>query len=159
MSKRFGRNQRRRAREEVASWKEQSRLKAGYLLTAHRQADELRAEMRQLEQRLDDAKAVLGKDHPVFAAGGYQHHRNPPALTFQHRLPTGQVANMVAFELEARPDDVKAQIHMHLYAGRERVGYAISQHALRNIPEHVLVRRITEEIIFMALAEIRRAKA
>ncbi|WP_313824066.1 hypothetical protein [Leclercia sp.] len=153
MSKRFGRNQRRRAREELAAATADSNWHQSR--ASHLQNELYATETRlgEIQRQLNVAKACLGDKHPAFPAGkfdaGFKPHPEDPFMMNPYRGQTDQ-ATVMRFATPRR-DDHKRAVHYVLYAGKERVAYAISDHALQNVPRDVLAFSMTQELVELLL--------
>lgn len=152
MSKRFGRNQRRRAREQVAKLQNENGL-----LTVG--ADLMEASLRKaanevhmLRRELSDAKLYLGENSPAFPPNqfdfGRKLYRDEP-----FSLPTRTGWNeAIAMQVVRRDsEDLRDQVHFLLFAGPEQWGYAITKRALASAPREVIAQHIVAVLVDMML--------
>lgn len=150
MSKRFGRNQKRRLVQELAQWKAGNRA---LVQTAGVQISEI----SRLESRLRAAEAVLGVDNPAFPANSMEAlgpTKFDPMATVTMR--NGSYAHPMTMKLDERPLDHREQAHIILTYKHQRWGYAITERALRLYPREVLARGIAEEFTHMVLDELNK---
>lgn len=160
MSKRFGRNQRRRAREELAA----SQALAGELAVKssfqEKSLNHAASRIRMLEQQLDNAKIVIGRHHPLFPAEqldlGFM-----PAPRDRFDVGTGprDITTMAAMSITANRDVVFNEVHFRLVHGDMVSAYAVSEHAMRTVPEAILCDAITRELVDFTINEYRKAKS
>lgn len=146
MSKRFGRNQRRRAREAL----EWEKSRASYL---QNELYAVQSRLGEVQRQLNVAKACLGDKHPAFPAGKFDAGFKPqPEDPFMMNPYLGQKEKGTVMRFATpRRDDHSRDVHYVLYAGKERVAYAISDHALQNVPRDVLAYRMTEQLVELLL--------
>ncbi|WP_109217585.1 hypothetical protein [Klebsiella pneumoniae] len=157
MSRRFGRNQRRKMREQLAAaqasaqWHES---RANYF------SDELFNAQRRYDQLENVARAWLGPNHPAFPAGkfdpGFKPEPEDSLLLLDgngHPVP----ATVMRFGTPRLYEERRA-VHYMLYAGKERFGYAISEHMLRNRHVHrdALARSIADELVQLLLDQMQK---
>ncbi len=185
MAQRFGRNQRRRAREalQAAQQLAETRLEAARGQASR--AEKMRQEVHALEDVLDEAREMLGTSialppkhagrHPFGRAGG--DFEAVPRPGPQMRMDVDDITANVAKEdatlkvqrmctllvdLESRPPgsrDLDSQIHMRVTLDGGDVVYAISEDALYRAPTDWLERRLGMEIarqLAQVLARVRR---
>lgn len=176
MSRRFGRNQRRRAREALSQ--------AAQSLDQERQGRQMaEAIARESTARAQTLKRLLGE----FASrvGRYAIAEGVPAEFASEwldrqpnfRLPlmpecdasaifsdasmydTMSVCDEVMRVLDVRVvrDHMKRDMHVRLFFDEHRVGYAISDHAMRHMPRDALVDRISREMATMLVNALKEA--
>lgn len=160
MSKRFGRNQRRKLREQLASSeklvREHSRSSGEYAARLFAE----QAKVRSLVQQLNVAKAILGPNHPAFPAGnfdpGWLPHPEEP-LFLRDQYGDASLATVMRFGNPRRAPEHQA-VHYMLYAGHKRFGYALSEHILRSkdAPREALAWAITNELVKLLLDEMQK---
>lgn len=157
MSKRFGRNQRRKMREQLAAATEKSdrfeqawRHQAGLLSHMHRENADLRTQ-------LDNAKAVIGRYHPAFPPErvtlGYL-----PAPGERYRIPVGpgEMATLATMTITAGRDNVFNEVHFRLIHGDVVAAYAVSETAMRNCEPSQLCEQITAELVAFTVKAYRK---
>ena len=151
MSKRFGRNQKRRLVQELAQLQEVNKTHVEVAGTQIFENARLRASLR-------DAEAVLGLDNPAFRANAMEAlgptKFDPHAMV---RMRNGSYANPMVMALGEPPVlHHREQAHVILTYKHHRWGYAITEQALRFYPREVLARHMAEEFTHMVLAELNK---
>jgi hypothetical protein len=163
MSRRFGRNQRRRARERIATLEQAIVMDRGLL--AH-----VSERKRQLEQEISDAKRIVGRMSVLFEPESRRLDgpaRSPMHLFthsatmddgrafFHNQSKTVPLPVMLS---RVNRDGLDMAIHCKVLFGDGQWGYAISEEAVLATPEDVLVERIARELamtIGHQLAEVK----
>lgn len=151
MSKRFGRNQRRKLREQLAEYEAENSRMGNKLVVQGR-------DNRVMQRQLDALKAYLGKNHPMFPPSGFDPGFKPqPEDQFYLRGAEGQPEAAMVMRF-GRPsiDDHSRDVHFMLYAGQDRIGYALTEHALHNMPLEHLARNMASAMVDLLLATIRK---
>lgn len=151
MSKRFGRNQKRKMREVIESTVQAYEWE-------HSRARHYANELYKTEQLVERIKSWLGKNHPAFPAGNFDPGFKPqPEDSFF--LPRGSqpLQATVMRWGKPRPDEMHKAVHFMLYAGHERFGYAITENALQFGPVEELARTIMEELTPLLIDQMRKA--
>jgi len=165
MSKRFGRNQKRRMREEIAE-KEAAYMTTAKLMIYHRdKACENGRRVRELEDEIQDAKDVLGANFIGFRLTDemkehirlidmdqpFQYSLLPSrAELVKDALQTkAEVLRRVPLNVLAAAVDVdhyKAMMHFRLIVdGSAKAAYGLAINEIAFTPRHVLTKRLTEE--------------
>lgn len=168
MSRRYGRNQKRRHREEIARLgAEVSRMSSAYQLTDGLSA-ELGRKLRQAQEQLREMVEIIERVCPhsvalppkgVVGGAARNHYRlqaRPPGLTVAAggnvMLPSWSEAMVVdlfrlRMVLEERREQFAAAVHL-VYAdpGARPAGYMISRTALAALPEEVLLRQLLPDV-------------
>lgn len=148
MSKRFGRNQKRRLMRELAQQQEMSKA---YIAIS---VDHV-SEIASLQAQLIDSKAVLGAYNPAFPATCKSIER---PLTVDHdyavQLPNGAYARPMTMVMQERPFDHREQAHVILTHKGSSWGYAITDEALHRYPREVLAKRIAHGLTRMVLDQL-----
>lgn len=159
MSKRFGRKQRRRAREELAvaiadsNW-HQSR--ASHLQNELWQVNLANTRMRN---DLAAAKEVIGRHHPAFPAEDLDLGFFPePEDTLSIPTAPGDIASAHLMKITVNGDSVRNECHFRLYYGAQYAGYVVSRNAMQNVDQDHLCQRITQEMVAYVIAEYRKVK-
>lgn len=159
MSKRFGRNQRRKLREQLAAveyekglLQTKATIQDGFLQKASK-------EISSLRQQLDNAKIVIGRNHPTFPPEKLALGFLPaPRDRFSARTGPFDLATMATMNITANRDVVFNQVHFKLVHGDVVSAYAVSEHAMRNVPEHILCEAITRELVDFTIQAYRKAR-
>lgn len=158
MGRRFGRNQKRRLRVQIAS------LETAQEQGRH-QLEQVRSQHRRLEQLLQRVTEVLGaysvalppqtecrSAFEPFALSGkfLMHVPQPLDLLAADDLtaPPGMLQVERMYTLLARFEDTRAlngRLHFRIALASGEVVYAISESALRTLPPQELERRLQEE--------------
>lgn len=150
MSKRFGRNQKRRLVQELAQLQA---VNSTHVEVAGTQISEI----GRLQARLRAVELVLGVDNPAFPANRMEAPRptrfDPMAEVM---MRNGSRAHPMTMRLDERPLDHREQAHIILTYQHHRWGYAITELALRLYPREVLARGIAEEFTHMVLDELNK---
>lgn len=151
MSKRFGRNQKRRLVQELAQLQEVNKTHVEVAGTQISENARLRASLR-------DAEAVLGLDNPAFRANRMEARRptrfDPMAEVL---MRNGSYAHPMTMKLDDRPVlHLREQAHVILTYKHHRWGYAITEQALRFYPREILARHMAEEFTHMVLDELNK---
>lgn len=157
MSKRFGRNQRRRARERIA---ELERFRAMNQELALRMS----AQNAELRQAITEARFILGQ-HCIALPPEYAgDHPHPLGNSFNAYAP--ERLELAVFERDSacmthaqqlqrmhtllvddgRYDVVRSMLHFNVTLDSGVVTYCISDSALRNMDRSMLQRRLAHEI-------------
>ncbi|WP_214241185.1 hypothetical protein [Raoultella ornithinolytica] len=159
MSKRFGRNQRRRAREELAAatadlnW-HQSR--ASHLQNELWQVNLANTRMRN---ELAAAKEVIGRHHPSFPAEDLDLGFFPePEYTLRIPVGIGDIAEAHAMIVTVNGNHARNECHFRLYYADQYAGYVISHAAMQSVDADFLCHRITGELVSHVITAYRKAK-
>lgn len=182
MSRRFGRNQRRQLREDLAGAQAAVMAAANGQLRAQMAVTEKEREISYLRQMLSDVQQRAGKYALVGAEPRAWEHRNLD-LTDEHNFhmsakpslrPTSysdcrdmrQTVKvhddlMAIMSLELREgmsvqEHLAKEMHCRLYFDKLAIGYAISHSAIRNQSREEFVRRVAPEIAFFLEKELRK---
>lgn len=150
MSKRFGRNQKRRLIQELAQLQEVNQTHVEVAVTQISENSRLRAALR-------DSEAVLGVDNPAFPANRMEaiaHSKGDPFLVVHMR--NGSEAYPMTMNTQERPFDHREQAHVFLTYKHHRWGYAITDEALRRYPREVLAQRMASEFTNMVLDQLNK---
>jgi hypothetical protein len=163
MSRRFGRNQRRRARESIAALEQTtSNLRSGMAmdrgLLAH-QSEQL----RELKQQIADAKAILGPYHVAFPAEDYKIGGAPHTPVGMHVLPRlsgdpwtlgAEIAPTATVErvmlsvlgLNVYEDVMTHMRHAQVLFDGAAWAYGITRQSIESTPRDILIERIAREL-------------
>ena len=150
MSKRFGRNQKRRLAQELAQLQETNK---SFVKVAGIQISEI----SRLRAHLRDAEAVLGVDNPAFPANRMEAlgpTKYDPHATV--RMRNGNYAHPMTMSTQERTFDHREQAHIILTYKHHRWGYAVTEQALHCYPREVLAQRIAHEFTHMVLDELNK---
>lgn len=151
MSKRFGRNQKRRLVQELAQLQA---VNSTHVKVAGTQISEI----GRLRARLRDAEAVLGVDNPAFPAKRME-ARGPtkfdPHATVTMR--NGNYAHPMTMALDDKPvPHHHEQAHVMLTYKHHRWGYAITEEALHTYPREVIAHHMAVAFTELALDELNK---
>lgn len=170
MAARFGRNKRRRAREEIAALTQKLHEERVLLAhvgesdTMHRAlAAHIGQERRRLQEEIDDAKAIAGPHSALFAPATLKADKasagqrtwdigaSPPLECGPYAAIDDQAIAFRRVSLEriiesASWDWLSRHMHLRLEFGGREVGYVISEQTLQEWPMETLVRMITREV-------------
>lgn len=151
MSRRFGRNQRRQARERIAALEQAVAMDRGLLTHVSERK-------RQLEQEISDAKRIVGRMSVLFKPEAK--HLDGPARSPMHLFTHSAVVDdgRAFFHNQSKTvplpvmlsmvnrDGLDMAVHCKVLFGDGQWGYAISEEAVLATPEDVLVERIAREL-------------
>lgn len=170
MSRRFGRNQRRRARETIAALETQAKsLKLASKMNAALLA-QVSERKRQLEQEISDAKRIVGRMSVLFEpetkrldgpARSPMHLFTHSAVVkeaqafFHDRSKTVPLPVMLS---RMNKDSLDMAVHCKVLFGDGQWGYAISEEAVLATPEDVLVERIARELAMTIGQQLAQVK-
>jgi hypothetical protein len=154
MSRRFGRNQRRQARERIAALEQAVAMDRGLL--AH-----VSERKRQLEQEISNAKRMVGRMSVLFEPGAtrldgpargkmqlFSHSAVMEDSTpfFHAQSKTIPLDVMIAKVKRTNVDAFDYAIHCEVVFDDDRWCYAVSKEALLAMPKEILVERITRQL-------------
>lgn len=158
MSKRFGRNQKRQMRHELADAKSQSVL-LNSALERNRGLLAYQAQtIQDLENALLDAKEIAGNMSVLFPAEEIRFPGKPRAnlnvsLDANSKLLSNMGTDMYltvqrlhVMLAELRLDHLRNSTHVTVKFGEEMWGYGISEEAIINTPTKLLVERIAKTL-------------
>lgn len=164
MTRRYGRNQKRRARAAI----EQLEQAVASERTAHGNTI---SERGMLRQEIADARAVLGDDHPVFRSPWRTEQSMYPVFQVEvldrrdravfsgdrsPNLETLKFERVHVLRSELLQDTLDRQLHLRVLLGNEGTyGYALSWTALKTLPRQVLARRIALELAEMIVRDLQ----
>lgn len=163
MSRRFGRNQRRRLREELAK---ATTDKERYQAAWQRESGLLQHMREKNERALDTLQEIyeMVSRFSVMAPPEHVEVQNPklgmaylPDITpdfLTSDQDTFRVITLHAVQAAVREDRLRHALHATLSYNGEGVAYAISEEAILNAPESVIRRRIEREIVPRLTAEL-----
>lgn len=164
MSRRFGRNQRRRMRELVAA----SQQRAQQLEVAHEMDRGLLQHMRDknddLRRQLRGVARSLGEQYvhlDPMEVGDCVEHLFPPdgfPAYLPARTGSDHMVPMAITRVSAESDKLQHQVHFIARLNRESAGYAISLPALYNADEERLAQLIGESLARNLIQAIRQHK-
>lgn len=175
MSRRFGRNQKRAMRAEVASAKAQAELNAAVArdnaerrAAAQGKVDLLIQELVEISQRLGRYAIAAGVPHNFEADwlerghGWFRMHvpqPYPSVPSYGADAPTTiQVCDeiMRLLEVEAVLAPMSRDMHCRVTFDNHVIGYAISEHALRKMTAKEFERRVAPEITRLLISELKQ---
>lgn len=176
MSRRFGRNQRRRAREALAQVTHSLDMERQGRLMAEAMARESIARARTLKDLLGDFASRVGRyaiaegvpakfasewldRQPNFRLPVMPEFDAGAMFTNASMYDTMSICDEVMRVLDVRVvrDHMKRDMHVRLYFDEHRVGYAISDHAVRHMPRDALIDRISREMATMLVNALKEA--
>lgn len=163
MSKRFGRNQRRRARDRIKELE--------CAITMDRELLRYTTEKKaRLEREIEDAKRIVGRMSVLFEPE--PRRLDGPARSPMHLFTQSAVMNEPRAFFHAKSETVPlpvmlSRVHRDIFSRAIHCkvtfddgqwGYAISQDAVLAMPEDVLIQRVTQHLamtIGRNLAELK----
>lgn len=172
MSKRFGRNQKRHMREQIAQSK--AAADAALKLASASQKAELDLEYKLRQERFEhrdfiadlarlvgDAAVIVG--HPELSEYQYRDYdRAVPHKPMEFEpfdesfglLDTIRVETLRVLDFKPLRDHFAHQMHFRFELAGKTAGYAISEHALRTLPRRFIEERVAKEIARHLTGEI-----
>lgn len=166
MSKRFGRNRRRRMREQIAALKSQNRLT---LAVAERNKIDLRIARNEIER----AKMIAGRYCAAFEpdavcpGGRPQPYVDITPLGGFHQIGHGddyrapsRASVLLPVLLTEVSDEMdrRAALHALVQYDGMRFGYAISRDTLLRMDRNIAIERIAKQFARQLLAELDRQR-
>jgi hypothetical protein len=167
MSKRFGRNQRRRMREQVAGLEQAVQMDRALL---QRQ----RGELHELSEEIRDAKAIVGA-YSVVLEPDRLRVNGPPRDVVELPLPLLPNDEFVLADDDSAPpsyveervplsvmlarvdeDQMKRAVHVRVEFAGGQWGYGMSQQAMAKLPARQLTKTIARELARVIAPEIRK---
>lgn len=163
MSKRYGRNQRRRARERIADLEQAVAMERGLLARVSHFKN-------LLEQEINEAKRIVGRMSALFEpevrrldgpARSPMHVFTHSAVVddgrafFHNRSQTIPLPVMLSM---VDKDGLTGSIHCKVVFGDDQWGYALSEEAILAIPEDILVERIAGELAMTIGQQLKAVK-
>ena len=164
MSKRFGRNQKRKLQEEAQRYKEALDMSNGlnnFLAKRHKKDLDV---LRKVECVLGDNNFLL---EPKTIALSQKTSTVKIASIEKDKLVRFAPDEMVAdttlhsqvlhlLEVSEKIDQIRNCTHLEVRWGDQRAGYAISNEAMMNMPPSFLVEQVTVEIAKLLVQEINQ---
>ena len=169
MSRRYGRNQKRRAREAIASLaaanieaKHDARLQRGLLTKFHGELSQAREEIRRAKAMLP-LGSILGEPSTLIDS------RPPTTDVRVEVLPFGGMNigdDAMSYRFESIPldvlltdsvlDEMNDRVHFDVRFAGNRSGYAISRSALQAMGGYDLIRMLAKNLAAHILADLKR---
>ena len=163
MGQRFGRNQRRRAREalhSVASQLQSVRERLSQVQHQHQSLARASSELSDVNQRnevlLAQARLLLGKHSIAFDPRPLAVPRVERDGSFRVNTSDGRMATMHTVDIRAEPDWLKGMLHVTAMVGDQRAGYAISEGAMFHGPNELLAKHIGKLIAERLVVDLKR---
>lgn len=157
MSRRYGRNQKRRARAEIAQLEQKAtELQAAMVLDRALLRHQTQ-KINELQSRLEDVARIMGTNFIGLEPALWKFQEKHQINRFRCPVDGGDVVmhTMMAgiTKDQFRPDYM---VHFRVDLAGESVGYTISEVALRHGPEEYIARRISEEMAQMLVRDLRK---
>lgn len=157
MGKRFGRNQRRRAREVE---QELGQLRVAYGMTeglCRHQGNKI----RDLESSIQLFARALGPNFIGLSPRKLEMEamRMADHDTLRMMSPSGDVIESAVMHTRSRSNNITDQAHFIVHFAGKEIGYAVSMAALYDTDEKVMARHMVEQMAPRLLADIRKEKA
>lgn len=165
MSKRFGRNQRRRLRQEIENLRLSDNMHRGLLV--HQ-----REKINELDQFVRDVVEIVGEISAVnptparqngFSLSNTSSFQLPPyersnfnSLEDPAQQSVVRLVTMDVLETKVEEGVLSDAIHFHVRLGNNKVVYAISKPAVAMLPRRVLIDRFHSEISRQLAIELVR---
>lgn len=156
MGKRFGRNQRRRARELEREFVELAATNAMNYGLAKFQGERI----RELKCVIDRFQHALGPNFIGLPLNELlvQVGRIDYAGSFRVPGRSGRAIQCAAMQTETRKDEVMDQVHFMVRLAGESVAYALSLRALHDTPPKYMAQRLAEQMAPVLLDAIRKQR-
>lgn len=179
MSKRFGRNQKRRMRAEVACANAESLMHAQVARDNVAARIMAQSKLRDMQQMLEEIAGMVGRKSlaageptkfevtwlktgqknfvlpaPIFAQTNYCAGRPSPdemSLMVHQEI-------MRLLEVETIRNPISRMMHVRVLFDDISMGYALSDAALFEVPEEILARRMASELFPLLLDAVRKMK-
>lgn len=150
MGKRYGRNQKRRARERIAQLQLACTRDAGLLKYMADKA-------RDLEGQIANLADALGVNYVGLPAREIAMKVSDLKFgdSFRYLAPNNAVASAHLMHVDAEHDE-RLSVHFRVRLGPGYVAYAVSSQALMSSPARFLARRMADEMAPTLLGEIRK---
>lgn len=161
MSRRFGRNQKRKMREQIAN--------------AMQTLEEARASRKRMKemfddmaQELDDAKRIAGPMSILFeptttalqgAVRDYVEvgaQAQPLSLDFMEAARTFRSMRLPLLLSKVDQDRLQEMVHVRVRYEDKTVGYGITQEVMQCVPRDILLRRVGVEVAHQLIQEIMK---
>lgn len=150
MSRRFGRNQKRKMREQVAN---------AILMLEETRASRKRMKelLDEVSQELDDAKRIAGEMSVLFKPKPVRMNsvrEYVEVVAHTHMLSMDSIETIQAIKSMRLPvllssieqDMLKEMVHVRVHYDGGALGYAVTQQTMRSVPKDILLRRVGSEI-------------
>jgi hypothetical protein len=163
MSKRYGRNQKRRAREEIARLSSENaknslradneRSRNGDLSDFQRRVFNIVGELSVVNQVATMMRVNRDGDFEVSIGTRYGHIRSNPnsEVAYHTRREV-----MRLLEVRSIRDDIEGMLHASVRISGWKAGFAMSDTALQRMPIDILAEDISRQIAYQLVDAIRR---
>jgi len=164
MTKRFGRNQKRAMRAQIAS----AEAVAAERL---RMAEYSRREAKHVRDELDEAKDIAGALSVIFPAtntidGGTkqsfmriaEESRASLSDCIDTPMATLRVFDLPTLIASIEPEGLRSAMHVMVQFGGGSWGYGLTRDAIKAMPERELCRRIAMHLAPIIAAEMKKVK-
>ncbi len=157
MSRRYGRNQKRRARAEIAKLEQRTtELQTGMEMDRALLQSQ-GAKLSAQDARLKFVAKVLGTDFIGLEPALWKFKDKHRPDYFRAHVNDGDVMrHTMRTQITSACDRPDYMVHFRVELAGEPVGYAISECALRDGPEDYIVRRISDEMAQLLVGELRK---
>ncbi|WP_304350522.1 hypothetical protein [Comamonas testosteroni] len=149
MARRYGRNQRRRAREALASEQAAHASTATYLKSERECTWELRSQLEEVAE-------ILGTNFIGLQAKLRTIPIQDDQDSFLCGLSDGNMQTMQILRVDSSEDWHRNATHLHAKLSGVKVVYALSETAISRTPAKSLAHRIAKEIAGALLYELHR---
>ena len=180
MSRRYGRNQRRKHRAELGELKAAVELQTAEAALQRQRVESLRAtlvgelknandKVASLRETLEIARRVLGPKHPSFVPESLDVPWDMRRVKLPHILPILYVgpnlSDLADLQLrwteadvmttEVRRHEYQQEQHVIVTYDKRRWGYAITKQAMRSMPRAALVKLIADQLSVLIVDELQ----
>lgn len=155
MSRRYGRNQKRKAREQIAKLTRHLEGCDRDMILLRQQRDDARRQLDNVRQAL--GPNFIGLSPEMLVRRAFELGEN---YDFRYQAPGGDVP-MRSLVYRSFTDSERHvhQLHFRVELAGRKVGYAISYPALLHAPAEYLARAIGHEVAHMLVVDLRKAGA
>lgn len=160
MAQRYGRNQRRRAREQITALQRSRNAERELLSQAKHETQELATALDEARYILGDSAALPPRawgDHPADDQDSFMvaPHEPPSFVTLQAETVSRKLLQMhlLVTQIEQRRFGVPG-LHCRVRLAGGDWAYAVSESALRKLPTDALRRRLVRELSIQLAASM-----
>ena len=140
MAKRYGRNQKRKARAHAEAL--QQALTMQYSL-----AREMSARISRIDKQLQNCARVLGVGFIGLEPEIYRLRDKMNTETMRAITADGAIVNLARMDTRVSTDSRPTHmLHFRLYLGGVQVSYAITHQALRDAPKEIIIQELSREM-------------
>lgn len=158
MSRRYGRNQKRAARERISYLE---RRQEDCIEAYNRDTGMLRTQLRSATRQLDTVKEALGENFVGLDPGTFSHRMMALTEPYDFRAPVRDGDVQMHSLIYRSFDDSEShhhRLHFRVALANGEVGYALSGQALYGAPPEFIARNIAQEMAVHLVRSLRKAR-